>query len=189
VTPDAELRRPASPRELFTVFTSMALQGFGGVLPVAQHMLVERQRWMTRAQFTETLSIGQVLPGPNVVNLALIVGDRYFGWRGAVAALAGMVGLPLLLVLALAMLYAGFADHPVVAGALRGMGAVAAGLVVAMAFKLATTLRGHVLGPWGCAVVALATFALSALLRWPMAWIVLGVGGAGVAWAWWRLRA
>jgi chromate transporter len=183
------LRVPRSPGELFSVFTRMSLQGFGGVLPVAQHALVERERWMTREQFVETLSVGQVLPGPNVVNVALMVGDRFFGWRGALAALAGMLGVPLVIVLALAILYAGFADVPAVAGALRGMGAVSAGLVVATALKLWPTLRRNPMGPAACALWALATLGTSALLRWPMAWVVLGLGGASVGWAWWRLKA
>ena len=117
---DAEpLRAPASPGELFRVFTRLALQGFGGVLPVAQYHLVERERWLTKEQFVELLSIGQVLPGPNIVNLSLMIGDRYFGWRGALAALGGMLALPMLLVLGLASLYVRFAAVPPVAGALR----------------------------------------------------------------------
>ena len=74
--------RPAR-GEIFRVFNRLALQGFGGVLAVAQRELVERERWMTPAQFVELLSLGQVLPGPNIVNMALMIGDRFFGWRGA----------------------------------------------------------------------------------------------------------
>src|SRR4051812_1765838 len=83
--------RPSSPGHIFRVFNRLALQGFGGVLPVAQRELVERERWLSREQFIELLSVAQVLPGPNVVNLALMFGDRYFGWRGGLAALAGML--------------------------------------------------------------------------------------------------
>src|SRR5512139_2528140 len=97
--------RPSSPRALFVAFTLLALQGFGGVLAVTQRELCDRRRWLTHAQFVEILSIAQVLPGPNVVNVALIIGDRYFGWRGAFAALAGMMALPLVIVLALTATY------------------------------------------------------------------------------------
>jgi chromate transporter len=83
------LPRRRSPADLFRVFNRLALQGFGGVLPVAQRVLVEQQRWLSREQFVETLSLGQVLPGPNIVNMALMIGDRFFGLRGALAALAG----------------------------------------------------------------------------------------------------
>src|SRR5690554_6176114 len=127
---------PASPLELFVTFTLLALQGFGGVLAVAQRELVDRKRWLTREEFLDTYSVSQLLPGPNVVNLALMLGDRFFGWRGALAGLAGMLAAPVVIVLVLAASYAQFADHPIMAGALRGMGAVAAGLMLAMALKL-----------------------------------------------------
>jgi chromate transporter len=181
--------RPARPRDLFRVFNRLALQGFGGVLPVAQRVLVEEQRWLTPAAFLETLSVSQVLPGPNVVNLALIVGDRFFGWRGAVAALAGMLGAPLAIVLTLAALVAGFAQTPAVAGALRGMGAVSAGLILASALKLMPPLRRNPLGPLAAAAgVAAAVFAVG-LMRWPMAWVLLVLGGLGMAGAYLRLPA
>jgi chromate transporter len=186
---EAPTRAPASPRELFTAFTRLALQGFGGVLAVAQHELVERLRWLSREQFVELLSLSQVLPGPNIVNLGLMFGDRHFGWRGALAATAGLLAVPLLIVLALAALYARFADVPEVAGALRGMGAVAAGLVLSMAFKLAATLKTSPLGlPWCAAIVAAAALALG-WQRWPMVWVVLGLGSLGYLIAWRRLSA
>ena len=84
------LLRPQSNWELFTAFTSLAMQGFGGVIAVAQHELCIRRRWLTAQEFLELLGSAQVLPGPNVCNLSLMVGDRFFGWRGAFAALAGV---------------------------------------------------------------------------------------------------
>ena len=89
--PRSGLSEPSSPRALFMAFNALALQGFGGVLPVAQRELVERRNWLTKDEFVEMLAISQVLPGPNVVNLALMFGDRAFGWRGAMAALGGML--------------------------------------------------------------------------------------------------
>lgn len=181
------MNSPGSPGELLRVFSALALQGFGGVLPVAQRELVERRQWLTREQFAETLSVGQVLPGANVVNMALMIGDRFFGWRGAFAALAGLLALPLVIVMTLATLYARWASEPLVAGALRGMGAVAAGLIIAMAFKLLPTLARNPLGRGLCALALLATLAVVGGLRWPMAYAVLGIGGATVLAAWWRL--
>ncbi len=180
------LHRPASAGEIFRAFNWLALQGFGGVLAVAQRELVERQRWMNRAQFLEVLAIGQVLPGPNIVNMALIIGDRFLGWRGAAAALAGLMLAPLVIVLALAALYGEFRHIPMVAGALRGMGAVAAGLVIATALKLVGTLRGNALGLHiGLAIAAVAFLAIG-VLRWPLVGVVLGLGTLAVALAWWR---
>ena len=165
----------------------MALQGFGGVMAVAQRELVERLGWLTREQFLETLSVAQVLPGPNIVNLAIMIGDRFFGARGVVAAMAGLMLLPLAIVLVLAALYGQLASVPVVAGALRGMGAVAAGLVLATALKLLPTLRASALG-WPLALlIAALTFGAVGLLRWPLPAVVLGLGGVSVALAWRRL--
>ena len=88
-------QRPASVRALFWAFTWLALQGFGGVLAVVQRELVDKKRWLTQEEFIEDWAVAQIMPGANVVNLSLIVGDRYFGWRGALAALAGMLALPM----------------------------------------------------------------------------------------------
>ena len=188
-TPPAQAApAPASPRELALAFSALALQGFGGVLPVAQRELVERRHWLTRDQFMETMSVGQVLPGPNIVNLALIVGDRFFGWRGAFAALAGLLALPLTIVMTLAVLYNRFAAEPMVAGALHGMAAVAAGLILAMAVKLLPALARNPLGRGLCLLALVATVVAVGGLRWPIAYAVLGIGGAAVLAAWWRLR-
>lgn len=179
---------PRGPRELFIAFNALALQGFGGVLPVAQRELVERRGWLTREEFAELLSVGQVLPGPNVCNLALMLGDRFFGWRGAFAALAGILSAPLVIVLALALLYAQVATHPIAQGAIRGMGAVSAGLIFAMALKLAPTLKNNPLPLPLCAAALLAAWALVGALRVPLGWLVLGLGGALVLFAAWWLR-
>ncbi len=179
--------RPESPRALFVAFTGLALQGFGGVLAVAQRVLCEERRWLTREQFVEILSIGQVLPGPNVCNVALMVGDRFFGWRGALAALAGMMAVPLAIVLVVAAAYAQFAYLPAVAGALKGMGAVAAGMIVGTALKLAGTLRSNPLGVRVGAGFALLAFGAVALLRWPLVWVLLALGCVACGLAWLRL--
>jgi len=177
-------RRPHSLGELFRVFNRLSLQGFGGVLPVAQFHLGDRERWLTKEEFVEMLSIGQILPGPNVVNLALMIGDRFFGLRGAMVALAGMLLVPTLIVLALTALYAQFASVPAVAGALRGMGAVAAGLVIATALKLMPALRRNPMGRGLCTALMLAMLVAIGGLRWPLLWVLLGLGGISCACAW-----
>jgi len=179
---------PQSLSDLFWTFNRLSLQGFGGVLAVAQRELVERKQWMTREDFVEVLSVSQVLPGPNVVNLSLMIGDRHFGLRGAFSALAGMLAVPLVIVLALAALYAQYASYPMVSGALRGMGAVAAGLVISTAFKLSTTLRKGTMGVPLSVLFAGLTFTAVALLRWPLVWVLLGLGPIAVALAWQRIK-
>ena len=179
--------RPDSLGDVFWSFTGLALQGFGGVLAVVQRELVERKRWLTQEEFVEDWAVAQVLPGPNVVNLSLMLGDRYFGLRGAVAAVAGMLTFPLLGVLLLAALFAGVADAPIAQGALRGMGAVAAGLISATGLKLAAALMDNVMGMVACLLAAVATFVAIAVLRVPLVWVLLGLGAFTTVWAWRRL--
>ena len=186
---DDNQREPASPAELFIAFTVLALQGFGGVIAVAQRVLVEDKRWLTREQFIEILSLAQVLPGPNVCNVSLIIGDRFFGWRGAFAALGGMMVLPMAIVLIVAALYAQYATEPVVAGAFRGMSAVAAGLILGTALKLATALGSNPIGARVCWLSGVAVFTSVALLRLPLVLVLLVVGSLTSAFAWSRLRA
>ena len=179
--------RPGSPRELFLAFTWLALQGFGGVLAVAQREIVEKKGWLTPDEFLEEWAVAQVLPGPNVINLSLMIGDRYFGLRGALAALAGMLAVPLVLIVALALVYGHYAGHPQVAGALRGMAAVAGGLIAATGLKLVAPLRRHPLGFGVCLGCAALVFVAIALLRWPLVWVLLAVGGIACVLTWRRI--
>ena len=178
-----QLNRPHSLTNLFWSFTWLALQGFGGVLAVVQRELVDKKQWLTREQFVEDWAVAQILPGPNVVNLSLMIGDRYFGLRGAMAALAGMLVFPLLGVLVFAAVFAGFADSPAAQGALRGMGAVAAGLIAATGLKLVTALKTNVMGALVCWFLVAVTFVAIALLRIPLVWVLLVVGGMACVWA------
>lgn len=168
--------RPSSKSDLFWSFSWLALQGFGGVLAVVQRELVEKKQWLTREEFVEEWAVAQILPGPNVVNLALMIGDRYFGTQGALLALTGMLLFPLIIVLALAMAFSGISDVPQVQAALRGMGAVAAGLIAATGLKLIGAIKLNPLGRNVCWLFAALTFVAIALLRWPLIWVLLGIG-------------
>lgn len=180
--------QPESPRNLFLSFSMLALQGFGGVLAIVQHELVEKKRWLTREEFVEDWAVAQIMPGPNVVNLALMIGGRYFGLRGALSALAGMLVAPTLVVLLLALLYTQYAGHPQVAGALRGIGAVAAGLILASGLKLLVTLKANPLGIPLSLAFGLLTFAGIALLRWPLAYVLPTLGGLACVLAYRKLK-
>lgn len=178
---------PRSPADLFWAFSAMALQGFGGVMAVAQNELVERRRWMTREEFIGDWAVAQVLPGPNMINLSLMMGDRCFGLRGALAAMAGMITFPGMLVLLLAVLYSGVGSMPQAQGALRGMGVVIVSLIAVNAVKLAGALNTNAMGLVVCWVLAVAAFVAVALLRLPLLWALLLLGGLGWAWAWRQL--
>lgn len=185
--PGAPRPGPSSPRDLFWSFTTLALQGFGGVLAVVQRELVERKRWLTREEFIEDWAVAQILPGPNVVNLSLMLGGRYFGLRGALSAMAGLLTLPLLILITMAVLFAGVAEYPMAQGAMRGMGAVVAGLIAATGLKLLGALRTNILGPWVCALFCVLSFVAIAILRWPLAAVLLGLGLLASLWAWRQL--
>src|SRR5438105_457850 len=185
--PCMPLRSPASLSDLSFSLTFLALQGFGGVLAVVQRELVEKKQWMTREEFLEEWAVAQIMLGPNVVNLALMIGHRYFGLRGAIVAVAGMLTFPLVVILMIALLYSRFGGDEHVAGALRGMGAVAAGLITATGLKLMSALGKHPLGAWGVAAFGIGTFVGIAVLRWPLAWVLLGLGGLSCVLTWLRL--
>ena len=180
---------PQSKTDLFVSFSVLALQGFGGVLAIVQRERVEKKHWLTREEFLEDWAVAQILPGPNVVNLSLMIGDRYFGMRGALAALAGMLALPLVIVIAIAALFAGVSEVPQVQGALRGMGAVASGLITATGLKLIGALKSNVMGPVVCAVLAALTFIAVAWFRIPLTWVLLACGTVACTWAYQKLGA
>jgi chromate transporter len=169
--------QPKSLWDLFLSFTLLALQGFGGVLAVAQRELVEKKRWLTQEEFVEEWAVAQIMPGPNVVNLSLMIGSRYFGLRGALAALAGMLTVPLLIVLFIAILYAQVAHFPGVAGALRGMSAVTAGMIIATGLRLFPALKSNPLGWRWCVFFSAICFICVAVFRVPLGYVLMGLGG------------
>jgi len=181
---DVARRGPSSLRDLFFSFSWIALQGFGGVMAIVQRELVEKRQWLSTAEFLEDWAVAQVLPGPNVCNLAVLMGDRCFGARGALAAAAGLMVFPSVVVLALAASLFSMLDLPLVQGMLRGMGAVSAGLIAGSALKLTSGLRGHPFGATGCAILAALTLCGAVLVHVPLVWLLLGLGLPATLWAW-----
>lgn len=173
-------QRPRSLLDLYLSFSWLALQGFGGALAVIQQELVEKKRWLTREEFVEEWAAAQVLPGPNAVNLALMLGARHFGWRGALASVLGMVSIPVCILLALGFAFAHFAGHPGIVGALRGMGAVTAGLIIAAALRLTPALKNNPLGIRFCTALAIAAFVAVGLLHWSLIWVLIVLGPLAV---------
>ena len=152
---------PASLWELYWGFLSIGARSFGGVLPWAHRVLVEEKRWVAPTDFTEVLALCQFLPGPNVGNVAVVLGRRWFGLRGALVAFAGLMALPLVWVFGLALLYADFSSYPAVKAVVTGVGVAGGGLFIGTALKLARPL---VVKPWGIALAA-SCFGVIALGR------------------------
>ena len=108
---------------LFRGFLILGLTGFGGVLPLARHMVVEQRRWMTGAEFTELLSLCQFLPGGNIINLSVAIGLRFRGIPGAIAALIGLIAAPTAVVLVLGVIYARYSGERHVVHMFAGLAA------------------------------------------------------------------
>ncbi len=170
-------------RALFLGFSSVGLSGFGGVLPFARRMLVEERRWMSAEDFNTQLGLCQFLPGPNVVNLAVLVGKRYRGLPGAIVAPTGLMAGPFLIVLVLALLYDRWGSLPLAQDMLRGIAAAGCGLLFAMAWRMGLALKDKSF----FLPFTVLTVAAIAWLRWPMPWVmVAGLVLSGTV-AYWRL--
>jgi chromate transporter len=168
--------------DLFCAFSRIALSGFGGVLPFAYRGLVEKRAWLSAAEFAEFLGLSQMLPGPTICNVALMVGHKYRGTRGALAALAGLVVFPFLLVIALGALYQRYGDLAAARNAVSGMAAVAAGLILATAVKMGVAMyRMHEPAARRAAQTGLLLLAFTGLglLGWRLIWVFGALVPAG----------
>jgi len=165
---------------LFFAFLKMGMLGFGGVLPWARRVLVDERKWMSDREFAELIGVCQILPGPNVVNLAVIIGARAQGAVGALLALGGILILPVCVLLVLAEFYAAFAHDPTVRRAIAGASSAAAGLILGTALRLLLHARPSARG-LAFGAVALVTIGL---MQWPLLWVLPVVIAAALLWEW-----
>jgi len=181
ITPAAS--RP-SLTELFRAFAIVSVSGFGGALPWARRMIVEQKRWMTTEEFNEAFALSQFLPGPNLVNFAVVFGLRFGGWRGALVSLAGLMGPPLAIIIVMAALYARFGDMEMLGRILAGVSAAAAGLLIAVVTKMIAPLF---LKRWNSGPpIAIAAFFGVAIMHWPLPWVFAVLAPISVAFAWYK---
>ncbi|HEY5288517.1 MAG TPA: chromate transporter [Caulobacteraceae bacterium] len=171
---------------MFLAFLSVGLSGFGGVLPFARRMLVERRKWLSESQFNETLALCQALPGPNIVNVSVVVGSRFAGPAGALAALAGLLGAPVVIVLVLATLYGRYGEAGRVPAMIAGLGAAACGLVAATAAKMALPIVRT--RPVSAAPFIVLAFIGVGIMKFPLVWVLMVLAPVSIAAAW-RFRA
>ncbi|XAH25185.1 chromate transporter [Xylophilus sp. GW821-FHT01B05] len=169
-TPAHESEVPTA-RALFLGFLMLGLTAFGGALPLAHRMVVERRRWLTDVEFTELLGLCQFLPGGNIINLSVAIGMRFRGVRGAVAAILGLIAAPSAIVVMLGIVYERYQHDPQVEHLFAGLAAAAAGLLVSMAIKIALPLRKKPL----LAAIAMVSFVAIAVLRLPLLWTMLAL--------------
>jgi chromate transporter len=171
--------------ELLRAFVQVSLSGFGGALPWARRMIVERRRWMSTEEFNEAFALSQFLPGPNTVNFAVVFGVRFGGAAGAALAVIGLMGPPLVIVTALAFLYERYGDLATLGHILAGIAAAAAGLLIAVIARMAAPLFTK---RWNSGtLVAILAFIGVAIMHWPLPYVFLGLAPISVAFAWFKL--
>lgn len=180
MTGDQPATAEVTARDLFLGFLKVGIQGFGGVLPWARRMIVEERHWLSEVEFTDLLSLCQLLPGPNIVNVSVALGHRFAGLVGAVAAVTGLLAAPFCIVLSLGMLYAAYGNGETLGGVFRNLGAAAAGLVVATTWKVA---KPYIKRP-EAQVVAVAAFVAVVGFGWQLIYVVLVLTPVSVAWVW-----
>lgn len=169
-----------TPIELFISFSKIGLSGFGGVLPWARRTLVERDQILTSEEFSAILGICQIVPGPNIMNLAVCVGARFCGARGALAAALGLSLGPICIVLLLAFFYDHYGHIESVKGILRGISAVGVGLIASTGFKM---LRDEFRYP-AMFLVVLVTIISAVYLHLGLGWVVLIASPLALLLAW-----
>ncbi|MBS0325510.1 MAG: chromate transporter [Proteobacteria bacterium] len=169
-----------TPGRLFASFLKMGLLGFGGVLPWARRVVVDERGWLSDRDFAETMGLCQVLPGPNVVNLAVIIGSRSQGPFGALLAVTGILFVPIAVMLAMAIFYAEVAHHPLARHAIAAASAAAAGLIIGTAVRLFIKARPPLRG----LLTGTAAFVAVGVLHWPLVWVALALMAGGVAAEW-----
>jgi len=170
--------------ELFLGFLKIGLLGFGGVAPWARHIIVEERRWLDEREYASILGIGQVLPGPNTVNSAIIIGDRFQGTAGAISAVLGILCMPIAILIGIAVVYDRIESLPAVQAAIAAGASAAAGLVIGTALKMARKLRPDV----AAIAIGLAAFVSVGLFQAPMALAIATLGPLSIALVWWKRR-
>jgi chromate transporter len=156
---------------LFFAFAKMSLAGFGGVLPFARRAIVEEHRWMSADEFNETFALCHFLPGPNIVNLSFVFGSRFRGLKGGLAAFAGLVGPPMVLVMLLAVLYAYYGEIEALRRILAGVSCAAVGLLLATVFRMMMPLIKR--RDLAALLLMVAVFAAIGLVRLPLQAVLL----------------
>ncbi|HLI13720.1 MAG TPA: chromate transporter [Alphaproteobacteria bacterium] len=174
-----------SRKALFLGFLKIGLLGFGGVASIARHVIVEDRAWLSERDYAAVLGVGQILPGANTVNAAVMIGDRFHGASGAAAAVLGLMAMPIVILIALAALYARFSALPDVRVAIAGTAAAAAGMVIGTALKMARRLK-----PTRIALLfGLLAFAACGLLQLSLVLVVIVLAPLSVAAAFLERRA
>lgn len=184
--PHSEPALPSTPPSLtalFGVCFKIGVLSFGGGLSGWLYQeFVLRKRWIDEDTFSSSLAISQMLPGANVVNLVICIGEQLCGPRGAIVGVAGFLLGPFFAVIGIYQLFELLAGYPLLPVISDGIAFAAIGLLLLMCVhgvKRATRF------PPSIAIIA-ATALLAGVLEWPLIPVALVMAPVSVAMAWRR---
>ena len=178
--------QPASLSAIFLVFFRIGMFSFGGGLSGwVYREVVTIRHWIEEDEFLSGLAVCQILPGPNITNLAMFIGHRLKGPFGAAVSLIALLAAPFFAVIGLVSFYSVIRTLPFADAALQGVAVSAMGLLLIVVLKGARRAAGRI----EAIVAFLAVFIAVGLLHWSLLWVVVVVGPLSVAAAWWRRRA
>ena len=163
--------------DLFIGFLKVSVCGFGGGLVWARHAVVEQQQWMDEQEFAETLTLCQLMPGPNIVGITVCVGAKLRGAIGAISAVAGFILVPWTIGLTIGGIVLRNAEIAVLQNILGGLSASAAGLLIGTGLRLLMPHRGR----RTALIVAGLAFAGMAFTRLPLLMVLLALAPVSIA--------
>lgn len=150
------------------------------MIPLMEQELVDRRQWLSREEFLDYLSLSQAMPGVFAVNMATCIGRRLAGWRGAVAAIAGNILMPIALILLLAVFFRYFRDNYIVERIFLGLRPAVVALIAAPVFRMAKSAK---IGWSNCWIPVLAALLIWLLGISPV-WVILAAIVGGLAYGW-----
>jgi chromate transporter len=164
--------------EMFALFARIGLTSFGGGLSAwIYREVVDRRRWLTEDEFLAGLTLAQILPGPNVINISIYIGQRLRGTMGSVTAALALLLPPMVFVVLLLALFRNFGDVVWLHDLLEGIAAAAIGLTFSVGYRAARHATRT--NRWAPAILALV-FVSIGVLRWPLIPVVLCVAPLAV---------
>lgn len=157
-------------KDLFVQFFIIGAVSFGGgIIAYERILLVEKRKWLSADEFMAYLAISQTMPGLNSVNLAVIAGDHLRGALGAITATLGLILPGSIFVLAVGIIYANAADHPLVNYVLAGIAAAATGLLAAITYKIGNDHWRHLQS----LLIIICTFLLMSIAKLSLPYVIL----------------
>jgi chromate transporter len=167
-------------KKIFLVFLKIGAFSFGGaysMLAFFEKELVERRKWLTHDEFIEAVAIGQITPGPPIVNTGICVGYKLKKIKGVYAATAGQALTGTVLAIVLAIFYIKARNNTLLHSVMKGVGAAVVGLLLSVIYKMAVkTIRDY-----KSAIFALSAFLALALFRLNPIGLILVSGILGLA--------